>query len=96
MLTDLQLLTPGLTVYPNPTDGIIHLKFRDIQTNPVRFDIFNSKGEKVYSDLTEKTGTFTIEADLSGFPPGAYIVRYSQSEKPVIVIINEVIVFFKS
>jgi hypothetical protein len=78
----------GLSIYPNPSDGKVYMHFRDIKTFPVKVEIFNTLGTKVYSELIGKTGTFEVEANLSGLPAGVYIVKYSLSEKPAIIIIR--------
>lgn len=78
----------GLSIYPNPSDGIIHLQFLDIQDYRTRIDVYNSLGEKVYTELISKTGSFTVEADLTKLPAGVYIVKCSNSEKPVIIVIQ--------
>jgi hypothetical protein len=40
----------------------------------------------VYTNLFSSTGNFTLEADLSKLPSGIYFIKYSGSEKPVIII----------
>ncbi len=76
------------SIYPNPSDGIIHLQFLDIQNYPTRIDIYNSLGEKVYTELINKTGSFTVEANLTKLPAGVYFVKYSNSEKTVTIVIQ--------
>lgn len=80
---------PGLVVYPNPSEGNIHLEFRNIMTIPTNLDIFNVQGEKVYRELINKTGNFTLDINLRNLQNGVYIIRYSNSEKPVLFIIQK-------
>jgi hypothetical protein len=77
------------SVYPNPSDGKIHMKFSDIRTSPTRIDIFDASGKKVYTNSIYKTGNFTFDADISGCPSGVYIVKHSQSQKSVLVVIQK-------
>ena len=86
---DIESSQATLSVYPNPSDGIIHLRFRNIPINPTRIDIFNSLGEKVYTEVITKTGNFNIDTDFSKYPAGVYIVKYSFSDKPVTVILKK-------
>jgi hypothetical protein len=76
-----------LLIYPNPSNGMVHLEFHDINSIPTKIDIYNILGEKVFTESIIKTGSFIIEADFSKFNEGVYIVRYSNSEKPFIMVI---------
>jgi len=79
----------GLLIYPNPSAGNICLQFIGIQTSPTTVNIYNTQGEKVFTEMTKKTGNFTLEADLKKLTGGVYIVRYSEAEKPEIIVIEE-------
>jgi len=52
-------------------------------------DIFNTMGEKVFTKSIRKTGDFTYETDLKKLHCGVYIVRYSETEKPGIIVIKK-------
>jgi hypothetical protein len=77
----------GMSVYPNPSDGRITMHFHDIETSPLSIEIFNSVGKKIFSEIVNKTGTFTVMTDLSGLPSGVYFVKYSGSARPVKILI---------
>jgi hypothetical protein len=79
----------GLLIYPNPSEGKTHLKFFGVKTSPTTVDIFNSMGEKVFSDKIKKTGNFTVEEDLKKLGGGLYFVRYSEVEKSEIIVIKK-------
>jgi hypothetical protein len=78
-----------LIIFPNPSIGIFRMQFRNIQTSPIRIDIYNSLGKKVFTDLIGKTDDFTAEADLTRLPAGVYFVKCSNLEKPVIIVIQQ-------
>ncbi len=80
---------PGLLIYPNPSAGIICLQFIDIQSSPTTINIYDTRGEKVFTETVKKTGNFKLEADLKKLSGGVYIVRYSEVEKPEIVVIEK-------
>jgi hypothetical protein len=82
-------LSEELLIYPNPTKGIIHLHLKNIRLSPTRIEIFNRRGEMVYSKLINKTGEFTEDADLTSLPAGAYILKCFGYEKPVMIIIHK-------
>lgn len=79
----------NLLIYPNPSKGNIHLQFRDINVYPLKMDIYNIYGVKVYSEVINNGGNYTIEADLTTLPAGIYFVKYSDSKKPGVIIIQE-------
>lgn len=75
-------------VYPNPSDGIIKIQFSEAVLPQGRIDIFDTKGAKVLSENINQTGSGTITIDLTRFASGVYFVKYSESEKPEIIIIH--------
>jgi hypothetical protein len=78
-----------LTIYPNPSEGDVYLHFVGIRSSPMALDIFNTMGEKVFTQSIRKTGDFTYETNLKKLHGGVYIVRYSETEKPGIIVIKK-------
>lgn len=78
----------SLLVFPNPSEGMIHVQFVDIKASPLRIEIFNFMGEKVYSENTDRTGTFTLDIDLTDLPPGLYFMRNPLTRKQVVIVIH--------
>ena len=78
----------NLVIYPNPTSGILNLKFTNIISAPVRIEIFNTSGARIYSHIIMNTGNFTFETDLTSLPVGIYIVKCSHYEKPLVILIS--------
>jgi hypothetical protein len=65
-----------LTIFPNPTDGMLNIKFTLNEIQSVRIEILTLKGETVYSqDLGNFKGTFDKQVDLSSLAKGIYILR---------------------
>jgi len=81
-------LKEPLLVYPNPSDGIINLQFSNIATTYILVDIFNTLGEKVYTERIDKSGTFRATVDLRKLSPGIYYLKYTGSLKSFTIIIN--------
>lgn len=79
----------GLLIYPNPSDGKTYIHFTGVKSTPTTVEIFNTMGEKVHSEKIKKTGDFTIEEDLKKLQGGVYIVRFSETEKPGIIVIKK-------
>jgi hypothetical protein len=87
--SELDTTEAPLLVYPNPSNGKFNMKFSSITTLYSTIDIYNMSGKKVYTELINKTGNFTVTVDLTHLGAGIYFVRYSDSEKPVKLIINK-------
>jgi len=84
------LTQPGerFVVYPNPSDGLLHLQFKDIASPQSRIEIFSLGGEKIYEETFNKTGSFTIDVDLTNEPPGLYIVRNLSTGQRILIVIQ--------
>lgn len=49
---------PKFIIYPNPSNGIVGIKFDNNQGGKMRLQIFNTQGQKVLEKDIEVTGTF--------------------------------------
>jgi ELWxxDGT repeat protein len=61
----------GITVYPNPTKGIINLDLTDV--NETELTIYNGVGQKV---LTKKINEKKSKLDLNKFTNGIYFLNF--------------------
>jgi hypothetical protein len=66
----------GLTMYPNPTDGKIEMRFHGNSSDVNSIGIFNSRGQQIYSSKTLQS-----EFDLSGNSPGLYFMHVQYDAK---------------
>lgn len=65
-----------LSVFPNPTDGMLNIQFTMNEIQSVRIEILSMKGETVYSqNLGNFKGSFDKQVDLSSLAKGIYILR---------------------
>jgi hypothetical protein len=87
-IKDIKSKPADLSLYPNPSEGIIHIQFHNVPDSPTILEVFNSLGEKIYSVQYSERGSFMKVIDLSRFPSGIFLVRCSQSDKPVILVIE--------
>ncbi len=73
----------GLSVYPNPTNGIFNLNIDSKDShNNVGINIVNAAGQIVYTENTNiVSGQNTNEIDLSEFESGLYFVKVTVGEK---------------
>lgn len=74
-------------LYPNPSDGILHLRFTDVERN-ARIQIFNFSGEKIFDKTLNRNGSFTEDVDLTNEPPGVYVVRNLNTNQRILVVIQ--------
>ena len=66
----------SLTVYPNPSTGIVHLTISGLEGRKVDVSVLNVIGTVVYREsLTELNERFTKTLDLSRLANGLYYVR---------------------
>lgn len=78
-----------LNIYPNPSSGRTHLHFSGVKNSPSTVDIFNSMGEKVFTEQIMRTGDFTVDEDLKRLCRGVYFVHHSEMGKSGIVLIKK-------
>ena len=62
--------------YPNPFNPITNIKFDLIVSSNVSIEIFNVRGENIYSDMSKLTpGNYLREWNGKGFPSGIYFIN---------------------
>ena len=63
-------------IYPNPTNGEVHLKFNNLPESNTWITVFNSAGSKI-SKVQAVGQTQTL--NLNGNPPGIYFIKTDQN-----------------
>ena len=72
--TEELLSKANVSLYPNPTDGIVNVKLEGYKAEVVNVRIYNVSGQVVMTaEMLSSTGRF----DLSGMPKGIYVVELS-------------------
>jgi len=65
-----------LSVYPNPTDGLLNIHFTQNDVQNIRIEVVSLTGETVYRQATDSfKGTFDKSIDLSSLAKGVYMLR---------------------
>lgn len=80
--TDVQTLLSenGISVYPNPSDGMLNLKFGK-DADRVEIAIYNSVGAKVFSDQIDNlTAGFIYSKDFQQFEKGLYFINIQSGD----------------
>jgi len=70
------IITDALTIYPNPTKGVISLRFETIEIQDIEIQIVNSLGQQIYtSHLNKHLGLVNEKIDLSSSSEGLYFAK---------------------
>lgn len=73
-----------VSVFPNPTKGLLNIKFEGIKSNSVSIKVFNTSGQMVYSSINKTNANGSISSiDFEPYANGIYFVQIS-SDKEVI------------
>ena len=66
----------GLSVYPNPTNSDVTIKFESSIISDIKIGVYNTLGQKVLSQqINSFSGLFKQEVDLKDYAEGIYIVN---------------------
>jgi PKD repeat protein/photosystem II stability/assembly factor-like uncharacterized protein len=76
----------AITLFPNPTTGIITIKGTDLQGHEEIVNCYNSVGRLVMAKTYAiSNGTISETLNLSGFTPGVYILKITSGDGSVTV-----------
>lgn len=67
----------SITIYPNPTDGILNLKFEIVNEAPITIKITNALGQVV---LTESASIQHSSINIQHFEAGIYFININDSK----------------
>ncbi len=65
----------GLHVFPNPTTGIVTVRYRDLNDPKSSIDVMDYTGRNLRNIDVRRGENNSVDIDLSGFPDGIYLVR---------------------
>lgn len=68
----------NLIVYPNPTEGMIFVKFPALDASNVKIDLFDLRGRRIFSeDFGVDQNVFEKSISLAGISNGVYLMKVS-------------------
>ena len=71
---------PELVIYPNPSNGIVNLRGKDLPSGDLQLEVYHSSGQLVHREkLVSAPGEFFHTLDLSSTAQGVYLLRISGS-----------------
>ncbi|MEZ5195619.1 MAG: T9SS type A sorting domain-containing protein [Bacteroidales bacterium] len=79
---DLVLVEDNISLYPNPTAGMLSINLNSIQRIDVRVEVSNLLGQTVYEELCSfEQGISSRTIDLTSFNDGLYLLRMQAGDK---------------
>ena len=70
-----------MSVYPNPTRGLINIEFNNIDNKVSSLSIVNVLGDRIYNDdIDPNTPKYSNQLDLSKYSDGIYFVRFKTKD----------------
>ena len=74
-------ITDALTVFPNPTKGMVTLRFEAVEIQDIEIQIVNSIGQQVYNNHLDKhIGLVNEKIDFSSFSEGLYFAKITTNK----------------
>jgi hypothetical protein len=74
-------ITDALTIFPNPTKGVVTLRFEAVEIQDIEIQIVNSIGQQVYNNhLNRHLGLVNEKIDLSSFSEGLYFAKITTNK----------------
>jgi Secretion system C-terminal sorting domain len=78
---DITEMGPKLTVFPNPSTGIINLEWANCKSDGASIELFDITGRLVFTQsLTKLKKADNLQIDLSKFPSGCYILQFNSQD----------------
>jgi hypothetical protein len=76
-LTDL-LSKANVSMYPNPTKGVLHVNLSDYKSQIIKMNVYDTKGQLVMTkEILKSASVF----NLSTLPKGSYVVELKSGNK---------------
>ena len=73
----------SVSVYPNPSDGAIHIKIEDGYRGAVNVALFDAAGKKVFSNNYQQYTGNPLSLDFDGQVPGLYLLKIEMKDKMI-------------
>ena len=74
-------IADALTIFPNPTKGVVALRFETLEIQDIEIQIVNAIGQQVYNNhLNRHLGLVNETIDLSSFSEGLYFAKITTNK----------------
>lgn len=80
-IIDLEDIGFHVSLFPNPTKGIISMKINPSNERKIAFEIFNFMGQRIYNEVLNIDQPIVKTVDMTSFPNGAYLFNFKLENK---------------
>jgi hypothetical protein len=70
-----------MSVYPNPSNGLINMRLADAQSQDVNIFVYDMLGKLVQTQKMSKNNLQVQELDLTSQPKGFYLLRVQSGDQ---------------
>ncbi|MBL4655088.1 MAG: PKD domain-containing protein, partial [Bacteroidia bacterium] len=74
----------GIQIYPNPSSGVVNIKFENKSTEKLLYAVYNSLGQKILIEKEISSLENIIQLDMSSEPKGIYYLKLETDNETVI------------
>jgi hypothetical protein len=74
-----------LGVYPNPSSGLITLRYTAHNGDQVTASVLDLKGQKVHTSTLSGFGTQSHKLDLTNLPSGLYLIKVNNATQRIVI-----------
>ncbi len=79
----------NVTLYPNPTSGLVNLSLELPQSQPIRLFVVNQLGQLIYEEQWASQTSLQTQLDLNGQAAGIYFLRiFAGNEQKTIRVVK--------
>ncbi len=78
--------TPQVQIYPNPTKGLVQIKFPNVPVKKSWINVFYSSGSLILRSLATKSEEML---NLAGYKPGLYFIRIGEQNSKTYKLVLE-------
>lgn len=71
----------NISLYPNPTNGIVNISFEDVIQSQWKIEVYNSIGSLIYTEELTRIDKTEYKVDLSNFSKGMYFIKISTNNE---------------
>ncbi len=75
----------SLQVYPNPSNGLAHIRFKTVNGSGTQLHIFDMKGNVLEEHILAGNGLQTHTVDLSSYAKGLYLIKVNNETQRLIL-----------
>lgn len=77
--------TPGLKIFPNPTEETLKINLEVAESQNVKLEVFSLRGSKIIDEMVPSDGNLlNYEIAIGNFAPGTYMLKLTEKRGSVV------------